>query len=233
MKDQPIIETRKLWKIYYAETQEVEAIRDVSIKIPSGKTTCIAGPSGSGKSTLLALIGLLTYPSEGQVVLEGESTSGLSEIFLTKIRRKKFGFIFQSQYLLPHYTSLENTILPLLAQDISYKDATQQAIAVLEKLELEERVNFRVRQLSGGEAQRVCIARALVTNPSILVADEPSAHIDSRLTEEFLQLLLTLKEEHQLTVIMASHDPQIIKIADKEIELKDGAVKNGLFSKAT
>ena len=219
-----IIETQNLWKIYGTSIQEVNAIQNVSIQIPYGKITCIAGPSGSGKSTLLALIGLLTYPSRGQVILEGESLTGMSEITLTKIRREKYGFILQYQYLLPHFTALENVRLPLLARDTSHKDASRRATEVLEQLNLKKRLDFRVTQLSGGEAQRVCIARALVSNPSILIADEPSSNIDSNLTEEILQLILDLKKDRGLTVIMASHDPQVIKVAENEIGLKDGCI---------
>ncbi len=226
METKAIIETQNLWKIYGTSIQEVDAIRGVSIQIPRGKITCITGPSGSGKSTLLALIGLLTYPSRGQVILEGESMTGMSEITLTKIRRENFGFIFQYQYLLPHFTALENVRVPLFSQDISYKCATLQAMEMLEQLDLAERVDFQARKLSGGEAQRVCIARALVSRPSILIADEPSSNIDSKLTEEFLRLVLELRKDRGLTVIMASHDPQVIKIAENEIGLKDGVIKD-------
>lgn len=224
MEIEPVIETQKLWKIYSKPAQEVNAIRDITIQIPRGKVTCVVGPSGSGKSTLLALISLLTYPSRGQVLLEGELMTDLSEITLTKIRQQKYGFIFQNQYLLPHFTALENVCIPLFSQDISYKNINLQARKVLEQLDLKTRTNFRVKELSGGEAQRVCIARALVTNPSILIADEISSNIDSELTEGILQLLLELQESRSLTIIMASHDPQILRIAEKTFELKDGVV---------
>lgn len=220
-----IIETQNLWKTYQTTAQEVHAIRDISISIPRGKVTCIAGPSGSGKSTLLALIGLLSYPSRGHVLMEGKSMTGLSEIMITKIRREKCGFIFQNQYLLSHFTALENVCIPLFSQEISYKEAILKATGILEQFDMGKRLDFRIRELSGGEAQRVSIARALVTNPSILIADEPSSNIDSKLTEEFLQLLLELQRNRGLTVIMASHDPQILKSAEHEIELIDGNVK--------
>ncbi len=228
MESKEIIETKKLWKVYEVGKQKVNAICDVSIRIPRGKITCVAGSSGSGKSTLLALIGLLTYPTRGQVVLEGESMKGMSEITLTKYRKERFGFLFQSQYLLPQFTALENARLPLFSRDISLKEADEQTRKILEDFDLKKRINFRARELSGGEAQRVCIARALVTNPSILIADEPSSSIDSKLTDEFLQLISELKSKHQLTVIMASHDPQILEVSDKEIVLKDGVVEKNL-----
>ncbi|UCG02952.1 MAG: ABC transporter ATP-binding protein [Candidatus Heimdallarchaeota archaeon] len=225
MDTETVIETQNLWKIYRAIHQQVNAIHNVSIQIPLGKITCITGPSGSGKSTLLALIGLLTPPSRGHVLIEGEQMNDLSEIVLTKIRREKFGFIFQNQYLLPHFTALENVCIPLLSQDISHKDANSQAIKVLKQLDLESRLRFRVKELSGGEAQRVCLARALVNNPPILIADEPSSNIDSKLTDEFLQLILELQKTRTLTVIIASHDPQILEVVENEIKLSDGTVK--------
>jgi len=145
-------------------------------------------------------------------------------IKLAGVRRDTFGFIFQAGYLLPHLTALENTRLPLLCRDISLKKASARALEVLERLDLEKRKDFLIRELSGGEAQRVGIARALVAGPSVLIADEPSSSIDSKLTSEFLELVSELKAEQHLTVIMASHDPRIIDIADKKIELKDGLV---------
>ncbi len=218
-----IIETKNLWKIYGGSIQEVNAIQDISVKIPSGKISCITGPSGSGKSTFLALIGLLTSPSQGQVIFKNEIMNGLSEITLARIRRENFGFIFQSQYLLPNLSALENARLPLLSCDLSIKEINLKTSTILHQLDLDNRIEFLVKELSGGEAQRVAIARALVSNPSILIADEPSSSIDSKLTEEFLNIVSNLKKQ-EFTVIMASHDPQVIKIADTIIKLKDGSV---------
>lgn len=225
MEYDSVIETQNLWKTYRTTAQEIHAIRNVSISIPRGKVTCIAGPSGSGKSTLLALIGLLTYPSRGDVLVEGKSMDGLSEIIMTRIRREKYSFIFQNQYLLSNFTVLENICIPLFSQEISYKEANLKATEILEKFDMGKRLNFRVKELSSGEAQRVSIARALVTNPSILIADEPSSNIDSKLIEEFLQLLLEIQKTRTLTVIIASHDPRILESAQNEIKLIDGEVK--------
>lgn len=224
--DQYCIETRNLWKTYGEKSRKVNAISDVSIRIPFGKTTCIIGPSGSGKSTLLGLIGLLIRPSRGEVILEGESVKGISEIKLTEIRKNTFGFIFQAQYLLEHFTTLENVRLPLYSHDIALKESNQRASEILKQLSLSARTNFYVKELSGGEAQRTCIARALIVNPSILIADEPSSNIDSKLTEEFLQIVEEYKLKRNLTVIMASHDPQVTDSAEYIIELSDGRIKN-------
>ncbi|MHA1972753.1 MAG: ABC transporter ATP-binding protein [Candidatus Hodarchaeales archaeon] len=219
-----LITTNDLWKIYGSGVRRVEALRGVTISIEEGKITCIAGASGSGKSTLLSQLGLLSVPSKGQVFFRGEPVERLSEIMRTKIRKEEFGFIFQSQYLFSHLTALENTRLPLFTQDIGLKEANQKSREVLEKLNLKKRINFKVRELSGGEAQRVAIARALVTDPSILIADEPSSNIDSKLTKEFLDLLLDLKESRKLTIILASHDEMVISIADKTYSLYDGQI---------
>ncbi|MHA1215317.1 MAG: ABC transporter ATP-binding protein [Candidatus Hodarchaeales archaeon] len=220
-----LIKTNDLWKIYGSGARRVEALRGVTLEIFEGKITCIAGPSGSGKSTLLSQLGLLSVPSKGQILFHDKPMDRLSEIMRTKIRREEFGFIFQSQYLFPYLTALENTRLPLFAQDISLKEANQKAINVLNKLNLEKRIDFKVNELSGGEAQRVAIARALVTEPSILIADEPSSNIDSKLTQEFLELLIQLKNSQKLTVVLASHDETVISIAEDIYYLRDGQIQ--------
>jgi len=219
-----IISTENIWKTYQSDIRVIHAINDVSIKIPRGKKTCITGPSGSGKSTLLHLIGLLTFSTQGEIFLEGEPVQSMSDIFMTKLRREKFGFIFQSQYLLPHLNTLENARLPLLAQNITMEEATNRTIEVLTQLEIDDRSDSKIQELSGGQAQRVNIARALVTKPEILIADEPSSNIDSRLTEEFLQIIDEYQSKWNLTVIFASHDPIVIAENNNEINLKDGKV---------
>jgi putative ABC transport system ATP-binding protein len=219
-----IISTKNVWKTYASGIRLIDAINDVTIKIPLGKKICITGPSGSGKSTLLNLMGLLTVPTHGEVYLGGAPVQQMSDIYMTKLRREKFGFIFQSQYLLPHLNVLENARLPLLVHNISMEQATNRTMKVLEQLEISERAYSKIKELSGGEAQRVNIARALVTKPEILIADEPSSSIDSRLTEEFLQIIDDYQLKWNITVIMASHDPIVVARNDDEINLRDGKV---------
>ena len=219
-----VISTENVWKTYTSGIRVIHAISDVTIKIPLGKKICITGPSGSGKSTLLNLLGLLTTPTQGDVYLGGAPIQKMSDIYMTKLRREKFGFIFQSQYLLPHLNALENARLPLLAHNISMEEATNRTMKVLEQLEINERAYSKIQELSGGEAQRVNIARALVTKPEILIADEPSSSIDSRLIEEFLQIIDDYQLKWNITVIMASHDPIVIARNDDVINLKDGKV---------
>lgn len=202
----------------------MQAIRNVSVEIPRGRTTVITGPSGSGKTTLLSLLGLLTTPSRGELLLEGEPVLGLSDIFRTRIRREKFAFIFQARHLLPSLTCLENVMLPLLNRDLGPAEREHLAREQLKRFDLKHRAAFRVCELSGGEQQRVALARALVTHPQILFADEPGSSIESRLVKTFLTTIAKLKREDKLTVIMASHDPLIVEAGDITIPLLDGRV---------
>ncbi|MHA2424280.1 MAG: ABC transporter ATP-binding protein [Candidatus Thorarchaeota archaeon] len=219
-----IIRTEGLWKIYGQDTsRSVEAVQDVSIEIEQGKVTAIGGASGSGKTTLLSLIGLLTKPTKGKVFLDNEELSSLSEVYRTKIRREKIGFIFQAQYLLPHLTAVENVALPKLCTDTSINDAERDARARLSALDMDHRLDFRVAELSGGEQQRVSIARALMNNPKILIADEPSSSIDEKLTEDLLSSLRQMTDDG-LTVVVASHDIRVLEWADSLIDMKEGSI---------
>ncbi len=220
-----IVRTVGLWKTYSAGTpREVHALQDVSLEIQEGTATVIAGPSGSGKTTLLSIIGLLSTPTKGRVYFRGASVSQISEMHRARIRRDEIGFVFQSRYLLPHLTATENVALPLLCTDVTISEAERLARRRLIDLGLEERLDFRVAELSGGEQQRVSIARAMVNNPSVLIADEPSSSIDSDLTLELLDLLRQLIVDAGLTVIVASHDPIVIDWADNRFELRDGRI---------
>jgi len=219
------IRTENVWKTYNLGTpRQVDAVRDVTIEIEEGTIAALGGPSGSGKSTALSLIGLLTRPSKGKVFLGNEEVSGLSEVFRTKMRRDTIGFIFQTQYLIPQLTATENVALPLLCTDISRTDAEEIAKERLLSVDMEHRLDFRVAQLSGGELQRVSIARALMNNPRILIADEPSASIDEALTKELLNSLRTMVNEEGMTVVVASHDPMVLEWADVIHIMHDGQV---------
>jgi len=206
----------------------VDAVRDITIEIEEGTIAALGGPSGSGKSTLLSLIGLLTRPSRGKVFLRTDEVSGFSEVFRTKIRRNTIGFIFQTQYLIPQLTATENVALPLLCTDISRSEAEAIARKRLISVDMEHRLDFTTAQLSGGELQRVSIARAMMNNPQILIADEPSSSIDETLTKELLNTLRTMVNEDGITVIVASHDPLVLEWADTRHLLHDGQlVKDG------
>jgi len=219
------IRTENVWKTYHpGAPRQVDAVRDITIEIEKGTITALGGPSGSGKSTALSLIGLLTRPSKGKVYLGTEEVSGLSEVFRTKMRRDTIGFIFQTQYLIPQLTATENVALPLLCTDISRSEAEKLASERLISVNMEHRLDFRVAELSGGELQRVSIARALMNNPKILIADEPSSSIDEKLTKELLSTLRTMVNEEGLTVVVASHDPMVLEWADVRHLLHDGQI---------
>ncbi|MHA2384829.1 MAG: ABC transporter ATP-binding protein, partial [Candidatus Thorarchaeota archaeon] len=220
-----IIRTEGVWKTYgQGSPREVNAVRDISIDIVKGEITALGGPSGSGKTTILSLLGLLTKPTKGCVYLEEKELSSLSEVYRTKVRRERIGFIFQAQYLIPQLTSVENVALPKLCTDMSRADAESLAKEQLTSLGMENRLDFRVAELSGGEQQRVSIARALMNSPDILIADEPSSSIDEALTKDLLATLKEMSEEENLTVIVASHDPMVLSWSDRIYRLQDGSL---------
>jgi putative ABC transport system ATP-binding protein len=217
------IRTENVWKTYNQGTpRHVDAVRDITIEIEEGTIAALGGPSGSGKSTILSLIGLLTRPSRGKVFLGTNEVSGFSEVFRTKMRRNTIGFIFQTQYLIPQLTATENVALPLLCTDISRSEAETIARKRLCSVDMEHRLDFRVAQLSGGELQRVSIARALMNDPRILIADEPSASIDESLTKDLLNTLRAMVDNEGMTVVVASHDPMVLEWADIRHLLHDG-----------
>jgi ABC-type lipoprotein export system ATPase subunit len=220
-----IIRTEGVWKTYgQGSPREVDAVKDISIDIVKGEITALGGPSGSGKTTILSLLGLLTKPTKGSVYFEEKELSSLSEVYRTKVRRERIGFIFQAQYLIPQLTSVENVALPKLCTDMSRADAESLAKEQLTSLGMENRLDFRVAELSGGEQQRVSIARALMNSPDILIADEPSSSIDEALTKDLLATLKEMSEEEDLTVIVASHDSMVLSWSDRIYRLQDGSL---------
>lgn len=213
-------------KIYNEGKQnEVYALRDVSLEIFSGQTTVLKGPSGSGKTTLLTLIGCLSRPTVGRIHLEGEMVSGLPEKFMTEIRRRKFGFVFQRFNLIRGLSALENVMLPAYPIGENYATLKGRAEQLLDDVEIANKAAMRIENLSGGEAQRVAIARALINDPDFVIADEPTANLDTRLVGEFLKIVAKLRREGK-SVIMTSHDPRIwhADIVDRVISMEDGKV---------
>jgi putative ABC transport system ATP-binding protein len=219
------VRTESLWKTYGSGTpRKVDAVYDVSVAIESGKVTAFGGSSGSGKTTLLSMIGLLTRPTQGRLFLGQDELSTVSEVYRTGIRRDRIGFVFQAQYLIPQLTAIENVVLPKLCTDTSVHDAEQVAKERLTELGMEHRLDFRVAELSGGEAQRVSIARSLMNSPEILIADEPSSSIDEELAKDLLGMLRTMVDEENLTVVVASHDPLVLDWADHVYKMHEGRV---------
>lgn len=204
-----MIRLEKVTKIYNAgKPNEFAAIVNISFEIRSRETVVFKGPSGSGKTTLLSMIGCMTRPTAGRIFLDGKEITSLPERFLTYLRRKTFGFVFQRFNLLNGFSAMENVILPAYPTGEKRTSLIKRAKDILAMLGLEGKINARVEWLSGGEAQRVAIARALINDPAIIIADEPTAHLDAKLSNEFLMIMEILKREGK-TLLMASHDPLI------------------------
>ncbi len=203
----------------------VVAVDGVSLVIPAGRVTVLKGPSGSGKTTLLTLIGCLARPTRGRILLGGEPVSALPERFMTEMRRKTFGFIFQRFNLIRGLSALENVMLPAYPLGISHRELKRRAMDRLERLQLAHRAGTAVELLSGGEAQRVAIARALINDPPWIIADEPTASLDTRLVEQFLDEVKALKAEGR-SLIITSHDPRIWQadVVDIIVSMEDGRI---------
>ncbi len=218
-----MIEIRNAGKVYHQGGEDVPALRDVSFRINKAEFLSIMGPSGSGKSTLLNLIGGLDQPTSGEIFIDGSPLHGISDDELTLIRRRKVGFIFQFFNLLPILTAEENVALPLLLDGFPFARVREKAVTLLEKVGLGGRIGHRPEQLSGGEMQRVAIARALVTEPAVLLADEPTGNLDSNRSKEILELLQDLNKNGQ-TIVMVTHDSSAALFGTRIVRLKDGSV---------
>ena len=204
---------------------EFEAIHQISLSLENKKMTVLKGPSGSGKTTLLSLIGCMARPTSGRIMLDDREITSLPERFLTEIRRSTFGFIFQHHNLIKGMTALENVMIPAYPNGEKHSSLRKRALDLLEVFSLDHKSNSKVEWLSGGESQRVTIARALVNNPSILIADEPTAHLDTKLSKEFMENMALLQSQGK-TVILASHDPIVYEqdTIDQVIEMRDGNI---------
>jgi len=218
-----MIQVLNVSKTYHHGQQEIYALNDISLKIEKSDFLSIMGPSGSGKSTLLNLIGGLDQPSNGQIFIDGQPIHGISDDQLTLIRRKRVGFIFQFFNLLPILNAVENVSLPLLLDGVPFSRIREKAIHLLESVGLGSRTKHRPEQLSGGEMQRVAIARALITDPAVILADEPTGNLDSHISEEILGLLKNLNQTGQ-TIVLVTHDSKAASFGKRIIRLKDGSI---------
>lgn len=222
-----LIEVHKVSKIYNpGRADEMVALDGVSLCVEAGDVAVLTGPSGSGKSSLLSVMGCMARPTEGRVVVDGKDVVKLPERFLTDIRRQRFGFVFQQFHLIRELTVLENVLLPLYPLQIPVSAMKQRGREILVKLRLDAKISRKIKKLSGGEQQRVAIARALVNDPQIIIADEPTAHLDSALAREFINILELLNGEGK-TIIIASHDPFISThpIINSSIAMDDGRIE--------
>jgi len=201
------------------------ALTGATLEIGAGEVVAFTGPSGSGKTTLLSLLGCMSRPTEGRVTVSGREVSRLPERFLTRVRRQTFGFIFQQFHLLRDLTVLENVLLPLYPEPLDFAAMRERGEALLARMDLAGKARFRVRQLSGGEQQRVAIARALVNDPAVVIADEPTAHLDHRLAEEFLAIMGELQHQGK-TILLASHDRLVYEhpLVQRVVTMRDGQI---------
>lgn len=221
-----MIELSTVSKVFHqGRPNEFRALREVSLTLARGGVTVFKGPSGSGKTTLLTLIGALARPTSGRITLNGRLLSNLPERFLTDVRRHTFGFVFQQFNLLRGLTVLENVMLPAYPLGRPYRELVSAAQALLEQFGLGEKAANQVEWLSGGEAQRTALARALINNPTVIIADEPTAHLDSARSREVLALLGELAAQDR-TVFISSHDPLVFEAVsvNRLIELQDGRI---------
>ena len=219
-----IIETHDLWKTYVMGSEEIHALRGVSISIERGEYVAIMGPSGSGKSTLMNLIGCLDTPSRGSYLLNGKQVSQMNDNELAHIRNQEIGFVFQTFNLLPRASALHNVELPLIYAGVPTKERQERASEALRKVELEQRMSHKPNELSGGQRQRVAIARALVNNPSILLADEPTGNLDSKTGVEIMSLFERLHQAGN-TIVLVTHEADVAAHAHRIISIRDGQVE--------
>ena len=228
MKD--VIRTEHIAKVYVMGTEEVHALRDISITIKQGEYVALMGPSGSGKSTLMNMIGCLDTPSSGQYFLDGQDVSRMSDNQLAEVRNKKIGFVFQTFNLLPRSTALENVTLPLIYAGFSKSDRIVRGEKVLNQVGLGDRMTHQPNELSGGQRQRVAIARALVNDPALILADEPTGNLDSKTSIEIMGLFEEIHKSGN-TIIVVTHEEEIAQHAHRIIRLKDGLVETDEVNK--
>lgn len=202
----------------------LQVLKGIDLEVPAGKMYSIVGASGAGKTTLLQILGTLSEPDEGKVFIEGREISSMKEEELARFRNLKLGFVFQFHHLLPEFTALENVCIPAYIAGFSRMKAEKRAKELLDYLDLNERFHHKPSQLSGGEKQRVAVARALVNQPAVILADEPSGNLDSKNRDELHELLFTLRNEMHQTLVIVTHDDSFAERSDQIIHIKDGVI---------
>ena len=220
------VRTANLWKIYPQEPDPVEAVRGISIEIETGDFVAMAGPSGSGKTTMLNMIGGLTRPSRGQVWISDREITEMSDKDLAQLRLERIGFVFQSYNLLPVLTALENAEFTLLLSGIPKDERRKKVLELFNKIGLSGLEHRKPGKLSGGQQQRVAVARAVVANPALILADEPTANLDSKASTELLDVMEQLNQDHGTTFLFSTHDPRVMERSRRLITLVDGQVES-------
>lgn len=217
-----MIEAKEIYKSF----GNVNVIKGIDIHINKGEIVTIVGASGAGKSTLLQIIGTLEKADKGEVIINGQNVSKMNQKTLAAFRNKNIGFVFQFHHLLPEFTALENICIPAFIAGVSKSNALNKAAQLLEYLNLTERANHKPSMLSGGEQQRVAVARALINDPAVILADEPSGNLDSQNAKELHELFFKLREQTGQTFVIVTHNPDLAKMADRTLTIKDGKIES-------
>ena len=205
---------------------ELQVLKGIDLEVPAGKLYSIVGPSGAGKTTLLQIIGTLSQPNAGKIFINNQNISVMKERQLADFRNRQIGFVFQFHYLLPEFSALENVCIPAFIAKVSKKEAEEKAREYLAFLGLSHRLNHKPNELSGGERQRVAVARALINNPSVILADEPSGNLDTKNREDLHQLFFTLRDRFKQTLVIVTHDESFAAQSDSIIRMKDGLIES-------
>jgi putative ABC transport system ATP-binding protein len=219
-----MLEAKQVTKTYETRGVETHALRGVSLSIGEGEFTVLAGPSGSGKTTLLNLFGALDEPTSGEILLDGQNLSDLSATELAELRLRKLGFVFQAYNLIPVFSARENVEFVMELQGVAPQERRRRALAMLHEVGLDGLEEKRPLEMSGGQQQRVAVARAIVSGPRVVLADEPTANLDSKTAAQLLDTMRQMNREHRVTFLFSSHDPMVIERAGRVVRLHDGAI---------